>query len=124
MVGPDVPTGSQCYRPTFLARKKVLKYWSQNGKIPEQNCKNPDQNGKVPDQNGVNEILVTANANGTNKDPEKSDPKYETEFSDPDEPYEPYESNLPTPPDGGWGWWVVFASFMIHVIGKPSHGAL
>ena len=26
-------------------------------------------------------------------------------------------SSLPTPPDGGWGWAVVFASFMIHVIG-------
>ena len=23
-----------------------------------------------------------------------------------------------TPPDGGWGWFVVLASFMIHVIGK------
>lgn len=22
------------------------------------------------------------------------------------------------PPDGGWGWVVVFGSFMIHVIGK------
>ena len=23
-----------------------------------------------------------------------------------------------TPPDGGWGWFVVLASFMIHVIGE------
>lgn len=20
--------------------------------------------------------------------------------------------------DGGWGWWVVFASFMIHIVSK------
>lgn len=25
-------------------------------------------------------------------------------------------SSLPTPPDGGWGWMVVFGSFMIHVV--------
>ena len=28
--------------------------------------------------------------------------------------------DLPIPPDGGWGWFVVFASFMIHVVGKLS----
>lgn len=27
-----------------------------------------------------------------------------------------YEDELPPPPDGGWGWMVVFASFMIHVV--------
>lgn len=26
----------------------------------------------------------------------------------------------PTPPDGGWGWMVVFGSFMIHIISKYS----
>lgn len=27
-------------------------------------------------------------------------------------------SESPAPPDGGWGWMVVFGSFMIHVISK------
>ena len=29
---------------------------------------------------------------------------------------EKQEVLLPTPPDGGWGWVIVFSSFMIHVI--------
>lgn len=28
------------------------------------------------------------------------------------------ENVQPTPPDGGWGWMVVFGSFMIHIISK------
>jgi hypothetical protein len=27
-----------------------------------------------------------------------------------------WDPNIPVPPDGGWGWMVVFGSFMIHVI--------
>ncbi len=54
--------------------------------------------------------------NGKKKVQETSKP--ETEIPVLEDPDDPFESNPPTPPDGGWGWWVVFASFMIHVIGK------
>ena len=27
-------------------------------------------------------------------------------------------TDVPKPPDGGWGWAVVLASFMIHVLGQ------
>lgn len=29
---------------------------------------------------------------------------------------ETIDNGLPVPPDGGWGWAVVFGSFMLHVI--------
>lgn len=35
----------------------------------------------------------------------------------PDSPRDDSVSPAP-PPDGGWGWMVVFASFMIHVISE------
>lgn len=28
------------------------------------------------------------------------------------------DDNTPAPPDGGWGWMVTFASFMIHIVSK------
>lgn len=28
------------------------------------------------------------------------------------------DDEVPVPPDGGWGWVVVFGSFMIHVISE------
>ena len=31
-------------------------------------------------------------------------------------------TDVARPPDGDWGWFVVFASFMIHVIGKSCEG--
>lgn len=41
--------------------------------------------------------------------------KINTALSEEDEDDDQY---LPVPPDGGWGWVVVFGSFMIHVISK------
>jgi hypothetical protein len=70
-------------------------------------------------QNGNSKTGSSKNgqvSNGQTKDPENPDlPVFQNDFPSNEESF---DSSLPTPPDGGWGWWVVFASFMIHVIGK------
>ena len=38
----------------------------------------------------------------------------------PGSPGTPGNTDSVPPPDGGWGWAVVFASFMIHIIGKKN----
>ena len=79
------------------------------------------KNGAI--KNGGNDVTLS-NGNGNTKDPEKADTELVMPvFQDVEYPMndDVFESNLPKPPDGGWGWWVVFASFMIHVIGKTNN---
>ena len=85
--------------------------------------KDPPANDVTSVQNGNSKNGTIKNGNDlkvsngeTTKDPENPDlPVFQNDFPSNEESF---DSSLPTPPDGGWGWWVVFASFMIHVIGK------
>ena len=52
--------------------------------------------------------LTTVTENETKKEKAKEEKTVEEET--------PRDPNLPIPPDGGWGWAVVFGCFMIHVI--------
>ena len=102
-----------------------------------QNFSDSFQNGSSKNgaiKNGGNDVTLSK-GNGNAKDPEKGDTCsttcVDTEmvmpvFQDVEYPMndDAFESNLPKPPDGGWGWWVVFASFMIHVIGKTTNFAI
>jgi len=87
---------------------------------PESNgsAKKPELNGTAEKPESVaNGKEVVSVSNGTKKDPENpmdfTLPVFQDSSSE-----DPSDSSLPTPPDGGWGWWVVFGSFMIHVIGE------
>lgn len=42
--------------------------------------------------------------------------KEKNPMTDDPEMSEEKDPAIPTPPDGGWGWMIVFGSFMIHVI--------
>jgi hypothetical protein len=67
------------------------------------------------EHNKTSNACGTDTGTGTGKESFSEDIDEETSFSASS------VTDVPRPPDGGWGWAVVFASFMIHVIGKCSY---
>ena len=67
---------------------------------------------------GNSAAMATGTANGTPAAMEAKNGAVAAADRRLSEEPEDEEWDMPVPPDGGWGWMVVFASFMIHVIGK------
>ena len=71
----------------------------------EENCKEKESNDNVPDLPRFGSVVTPHG--------DEDKPLYDEDVCVP-------LVELPPPPDGGWGWVVVFGSFMIHIIGMNN----